>query len=209
MGLNFHCGHDHMMNVRTVQSEQGQRKPSMYLWSTHVTQQECKLQRQKGQWLPGDRDGWGVGRKLGVVDALIVLGVVTVSQALCFSQIGLCTYIHIGSLLCVRKTQWIVARQVPPSMGFSRQEYQSGLPFPSPGDLPDTGIEPGSPAQQADALPVEPPGKIARAFDNSGFKFGEEMEHCFPKWLYHFLLATVIFEGLFPHAHSCLLFSII
>ena len=45
------------------------------------------------------------------------------------------------------------------SMGFSRQEYWSGLPFPSPGDLPDPGIEPRSPALQADALSSEPPGK--------------------------------------------------
>ena len=45
------------------------------------------------------------------------------------------------------------------SMGFSRQEYWSGLPFPSPGDLPDLGIEPGSPALEADTLPTEPPGK--------------------------------------------------
>ena len=45
------------------------------------------------------------------------------------------------------------------SMGFSRQEYWSGLPFPSPGDLPDPGIEPGSPTLQADPLPTEPPGK--------------------------------------------------
>ena len=44
-------------------------------------------------------------------------------------------------------------------MGFSRQEYWSGLPFPSPGDLLDPGIEPGSPALQADALTSEPPGK--------------------------------------------------
>ena len=44
-------------------------------------------------------------------------------------------------------------------MGFSRQEYWSGLPFPSLGDLPDPGIEPGSPALQADALPSELPGK--------------------------------------------------
>ena len=43
-------------------------------------------------------------------------------------------------------------------MGFSRQEYWSGLPFPSPGDLPDPGIEPGSPALQADSLLTEPPG---------------------------------------------------
>ena len=45
-------------------------------------------------------------------------------------------------------------------MGFSRQEYWSGLPFPSPGDLPDPGIEPGSPTSEADALTSEPPGKI-------------------------------------------------
>ena len=43
-------------------------------------------------------------------------------------------------------------------MGFSRQEYWSGLPFPSPGDLPNPGIEPGSPTLQADALTSEPPG---------------------------------------------------
>ena len=56
-------------------------------------------------------------------------------------------------------TLWTVAYQAPPSMGFSRQEYWSGLPFTSPGDLPDPGIEPGSPALQTDALPSEPPGK--------------------------------------------------
>ena len=53
-------------------------------------------------------------------------------------------------------TTWTVAYQAPPSMGFSRQEYWSGLPFPSPGDLPDPGIEPRSPAFQADALTSEP-----------------------------------------------------
>ena len=48
-------------------------------------------------------------------------------------------------------TPWTVAYQASLSMGFSRQEYWSGLPFPSPGDLPDPGIEPGSPASEADA----------------------------------------------------------
>ena len=56
-------------------------------------------------------------------------------------------------------TPWTVAYQAPQSMGFSRQEYWSGLPFPSPADLPDPGIEPGSPALQTDVLPSEPPGK--------------------------------------------------
>ena len=55
-------------------------------------------------------------------------------------------------------TLWTVAYQAPLSRGFSRQEYWSGLPFPSPGDLPDPGIEPRSPALEADALTSEPPG---------------------------------------------------
>ena len=55
-------------------------------------------------------------------------------------------------------TPWTVAYQDPQFMGFSRQEYWSGLAFPSPGDLPDPGFEPGSPALQADALPSEPWG---------------------------------------------------
>ena len=57
-------------------------------------------------------------------------------------------------------TPWTVARQAPPSMGFSRQAYWTGLPFPSPGDLPNLGIEPESPTVQADALPSEPPGGL-------------------------------------------------
>ena len=61
--------------------------------------------------------------------------------------------------LCLTVTQWIVARQVSLFMEFSRQEYWSGLPFPTPGDLPDPGIEPGLPTSQADSLPSEPPGK--------------------------------------------------
>ena len=56
-----------------------------------------------------------------------------------------------------------VACQTPLSMEFSRQEYWSGLPFPSPGDLPDLGIEPGSPAVHTDSLPPEPPGKPRQA----------------------------------------------
>ena len=64
------------------------------------------------------------------------------------------------SLSCVRlfSTLWAVAYQASSFMGFSRQECRSGLPFPSPGDLPDPGIKPRSPALQTDALPSEPPG---------------------------------------------------
>ena len=69
--------------------------------------------------------------------------------------------VKVWSLSRVRlfATPWIVAYQTSLSMGFSRQEYWSGLPFPSPGDLPDPGIEPGPPALEADALTSEPPGK--------------------------------------------------
>jgi len=56
-------------------------------------------------------------------------------------------------------TPCAAAHQAPLSMGFSRQEYWSGLPLPSPGDLPDPEIEPRSPTLQADALPSEPPEK--------------------------------------------------
>ena len=57
-------------------------------------------------------------------------------------------------------TPWTIDHQAPLFMGFSRQEYWSGLPFPSPGYLPNSGIEPGSPTLQADSLPSEPTGKF-------------------------------------------------
>ena len=59
-------------------------------------------------------------------------------------------------------TPWTVAYQAPLSMGLSRQEYWSGLPFPSPGDLPNPGIEPRSPELQADFLLSAPPGKSTK-----------------------------------------------
>ena len=62
-------------------------------------------------------------------------------------------------------TPCTIVHQAPPSMGFSRHEYWSGLLFPSPGDLPDPGIEPRSSALQADALTSEPPGKPAYQID--------------------------------------------
>ena len=54
---------------------------------------------------------------------------------------------------------WIVGCQAPLSLGFPKEEYWSGLPFPLVGDLPDPGTEPRSPALQVDSLPSEPPGK--------------------------------------------------
>ena len=61
-------------------------------------------------------------------------------------------------------TPQTVARQAPLSVGFCRQEYWSGLPFPSPGDLPDSGIEPASPALAGRFFTAEPSGKPSRIF---------------------------------------------
>ena len=70
--------------------------------------------------------------------------------------------VKVKSLSCIGlfATSQTVAYQAPPFVGFSRQKYWSGLPFPSPGDLPDPGIEPMSAALQADVLPTESPGKL-------------------------------------------------
>ena len=67
-------------------------------------------------------------------------------------------------------TPWTIAYQAPPSMGFSRQDYWSGFPFPSPGDLPDPGLEPRSPALQGDALTSEPPGKPLMSGSSLAFR---------------------------------------
>ena len=77
----------------------------------------------------------------------------------------LCAVLSRFSRVWLCATPGTVAHQAPLSMGFSRQEYWSGLPFPPPGDLPNPGIEPGPPTLQADSLLSEPLGK---PFDCSG-----------------------------------------
>ena len=72
-------------------------------------------------------------------------------------------------------TPWTTAYQAPLSMEFSRQQYWSGLPFPSPGDLPKPGIEPGSPALQTDTLPSEPPTGPQRKGKNQSEKIYENI----------------------------------
>ena len=91
-------------------------------------------------------------------------------------------------------TLWTVAHQSPPSMGFSRQEYWSGLPFPSPGDLPDPGIEPGSPT---DALLSEPPGKSL--FSDVIIFISiipSENSQCFLSTIFHLLLLSTFLNSL-------------
>ena len=77
---------------------------------------------------------------------------------------------------------WTTARQVPLSLGFSRQEYWSGLPFPTPGDLPDPGIEPGSPALQADSLLTKLWGKPSGHVILSKYFKSECFQFCFLTW---------------------------
>ena len=79
----------------------------------------------------------------------------------------------VHSLSCVRlfATPWTVAYQAPLSVGFSRQQYRSGLPFPSPWDLPDPGIKPGSPALQTDTLLSEPPSNQLHLIGPSYFHY--------------------------------------
>ena len=78
----------------------------------------------------------------------------------------------VKSLSCVRlfANLWTVAYQAPPSMGFSRQEYWSQFPFPSPGNLPDPGIKPRFPVLKADALSSEPPGNILQIAQLGSFQ---------------------------------------
>ena len=76
-------------------------------------------------------------------------------------RVCVCTRTHAKLLGYIQlfTTRWTIAHQTPLSLGFSRQEYWSGLLFLPPGNLPNPGITPGSPALQADSLPSEPPGK--------------------------------------------------
>ena len=83
-------------------------------------------------------------------------------------------YMHLSRFNHVQLfvTLWTLARQTPWSMGFSRQEYWSGQPLPSPGNLPDLGIKSGSPSLQADSLPSESPGKPLCIFTEIQIKIG-------------------------------------
>ena len=107
---------------------------------------------------------------------------------------------------------WTVAHQAPPSMGFSRQEYWRGLPFPSLGDLPNPGIEPRSPTSQAEALPSatrEAPAIVNNATKNIG-KCMYPFRSCFSPDIcpgvglhVHLVTLSLVFKG------PSILFSIV
>ena len=96
----------------------------------------------------------------GYFDQNLTKAAAAVSSALCPTGLSLekrkCWSLSRVQLL---ETLWTIAHQAPLSKGFSRQEYWSGLPFPSPGELLDPGIKPGFPELGTDSLPSEPPRK--------------------------------------------------
>ena len=117
-----------------------------------------------------------------------------------------CTFpllcLHAQSLCRVQlfATLWTVAHQAPLSMEFSSQEYWSGLPFPSPEDLPNLGIKPWSPALQANCLLYEPQGKPLW-WPNATLKHFSQNVHMWVLWvsvlisLFHHMYATVAMEN--------------
>ena len=90
-------------------------------------------------------------------------------------------------------TPWTVAHQTPLSMGFSRQEFWSGLSFPSPGDLPDLGIQPISPAFPADSLLSEPPGKPCAPVTSKFSLCSSSFRMWGTSWNYHALILFLDF----------------
>ena len=104
---------------------------------------------------------------------------------------GLCAVLSCFSHVWLFVTLWTAPRQASLSMGFSRQDYWSGVPLPSPGDLPDPGIKPPFPAWQADSLPSEPQGKPSVVINNFCFMatWCEELTHLKRPWCWERLRA--------------------
>ena len=115
------------------------------------------------QGLGADQDTEdSAGKETGPSPCGAVMGLFLSSPSslpFCFSLLLSLSFVKVLVVSDSFETPWTVAHQVPLFTEFSSQAHWSGMPFPSPGDLPNPGIEPGSPALQADSLPSEPPGK--------------------------------------------------
>ena len=113
------------------------------------------------KWTLWAREGvLGGGGEPAFYRSVCELGKIYTYDAFTLTVLWVCKEVGLVTKSCpTLKTSWTVAHQDPLFMGFPRQEYWSGLPFPSSGDLPSPGIEPRLPALQADCLPAEPPGK--------------------------------------------------
>ena len=119
--------------------------------SSKSTVLRAEKRRKEGK--KRERDEWEKRSRVWVCGSCPHKWSFVYDKDFCFESIS-CSFV---SKLFV--TPWTVANQAPPSMGFSRQEYWNGLPVPSPGDLPNTGIEPCSPALKANSLSSESQGK--------------------------------------------------
>ena len=102
-------------------------------------------------------------------------------------------------------TPWTVACQAPQFIAFSRQEYWSGLPFPSPGDFPNPGIGPGSLALQAGSLPSEPPGKPYGRWAPPNYKLvgNDTSGNCLPSLKEHLLTNPLVSRLGHGAVHFC------
>ena len=113
---------------------------------------------------------------------------------------------EVASRVWLFATQWAVAHQSPPFMEFARQEYWSGLPFPSPGDLPNPGVKPRSPALQADALPSEPPGPCCHKWKHFFLFYDWVIFHPAMKKnkyaIFHICIHTCICICIHTHTHT-------
>ena len=134
-------------------------------------------------------------------------------QSLHFTKNSVCVCVCVCvcvscSVMSDSATPWIIAPQDPLSKEFSRQEYWRGLPFPSPGDLPDPGIKSGSPASQADSLPPEPLVKATKfCGPKKTYPSGNQARNpeikALPGWTQHWHAD----ECLLPPRHQVLGFS--
>ena len=131
------------------------------LSSMGTTSEEMATVPEAQQRWIGDRwrDRWGHKFVIKLPLSFNIYCVKALKMSLSWGISNASTVKMLVAQLCLFVIPWTAARQAPLSMGFSRQEHWSELPYPPPGDLPDPGIEPRSPALQADSLPSEPPGK--------------------------------------------------